>query len=136
MQSGAIRSCARRRSRGTHNAARAVFFASKVSAVPLRRRRSRSATGTAFFCYVAIEPGAALAVVNAFSPSSTHFELKLRMALLWRLAGGFIAVIQLCGFTMIFGPVLHGLSACRRYGWRHLFGIGRVHRSVDPGVLV
>jgi hypothetical protein len=58
------------------------------------------------------------------------------MALLWRLAGGFIAVIQLCGFTMIFGPVLHGLSACRRYGWRHLFGIGRVHRSVDPGVLV
>ena len=95
-----------------------------------------SLMGTAFFCYVAIEPGAALAVVNAFSPSSTHFELKLRMALLWRLAGGFIAVIQLCGFTMIFGPVLHGLSACRRYGWRHLFGIGRVHRSVDPGVLV
>ena len=79
--------------------------------------------------------GAALAIVNAFGP---HIEgdFKLTIALLWRLAGGFVAVIQLCGCTFFVGPALHGFSAGRRYGWRHLFGMSRVHRSVDPGVLV
>ena len=89
-----------------------------------------------FFAYVAIEPGAAWAVVNAFGPSSTLTGLKLRIAPLWRYFGSSLAVIQLCGFTVIVSPALHGLSAWRRYGWRHGFGMSRVHRSVDPGVLV